>query len=468
MIGTTFGNYRIDSKLGAGGMGVVYKAFDTELDRPVAIKTLLSADSDDPSSLARFLREAKAASRLQHPAIVTIHHFGVEGETRYIVMEFVEGKTLKKVVGGHPLPVQQFCDIAIQVMDALALAHEKGVIHRDLKAENVMVTPRGQAKILDFGLAKLKEADTPNPDAETVFKTQAGLVIGTVSHMSPEQAMGKEVDARADIFSIGVVLYEMATGAMPFEAPTPQATLARVLDSEPTPVGRLNPEAPAELERAIHQCLNKNKAFRPDASELLVRLKAIQAMVASDPLATAVGVLPAATPGSGGYGAPTGYGSNPAGGTDEYRTPSTAYVPGMSRSGSSVVAPLAPPSASTRAIYGLVKVTRQLLSLGLWVVPLAYLLYFLIGGEVIKQQAVEGTPIMALMKALVVPVMQWVDSVFTFQMKSGKWNFMILALGFGAILLRFVLLLPVETVEQKLRLRLDHGQPRTPSRVHRV
>ncbi|MGH9555939.1 MAG: serine/threonine protein kinase, partial [Terriglobales bacterium] len=151
MIGTTFGNYRIDSKLGAGGMGVVYKAFDTELDRPVAIKTLLSADSDDPSSLARFLREAKAASRLQHPSIVTIHHFGVEGETRYIVMEFVEGKTLKKLIGGNPLPVQQFCDIAIQVVDALALAHEKGVIHRDLKAENVMVTPRGQAKILDFG-----------------------------------------------------------------------------------------------------------------------------------------------------------------------------------------------------------------------------------------------------------------------------------------------------------------------------
>ena len=470
MIGTTFGNYRIDSKLGAGGMGVVYKAFDTELDRPVAIKTLLSADSDDPSSLARFLREAKAASRLQHPAIVTIHHFGVEGETRYIVMEFVEGKTLKKLVGGNPLPAQQFCDIAIQVVDALALAHEKGVIHRDLKAENVMVTPRGQAKILDFGLAKLREAETPNPDAETVFKTQAGLVIGTVSHMSPEQAMGKEVDARADIFSIGVVLYEMSTGKMPFEAPTPQATLARVLDSEPTPVLRLNPDAPPEMERLIHQCLNKNKAFRPDASELLVRLKAIQALVSTDPLATAVGVLPAATPGSGGgYGLPTGYGSNPSGGTAEYRSPSTAYVPGVQGSGSSAVAPLPPPSASTSAVYNVVKGTRRLLSLALWVIPLTYFLYFIIGGGLIRQQAIEGTVVMAMMKALVVPVMQWVDSVFTFRMVSGGWNFMVLALGFAAIILRFVLLLPVETVEQKLRIRLDHGQPgRPPSRVHRT
>ncbi|MCI0356538.1 MAG: protein kinase [Acidobacteria bacterium] len=467
MIGTTFGNYRIDSKLGAGGMGVVYKAFDTELDRPVAIKTLLSADSDDPSSLARFLREAKAASRLQHSAIVTIHHFGVEGDTRYIVMEFVEGKTLKKLIGANPLPVPQFCDIAIQVVDALALAHEKGVIHRDLKAENVMVTPRGQAKILDFGLAKLREPETPNPDAETVFKTQAGLVIGTVSHMSPEQAMGKEVDARADIFSIGVVLYEMATGTMPFEAPTPQATLARVLDSEPTPVLRLNPDAPPEMERLIHQCLNKNKAFRPDASELLVRLKAIQALVATDPLATAVGVLPAATPGSGGVYIP-GYSSEPAAATADYRTPSTAYVPGVSRGGSSAIAALPPAAASTRTIYNVVRGTRRLLSLVLWILPLAYFLYFIIGGGLIRQQAVEGTVIMGLIRALVVPVMQWVDSVFTVRMVSGGWNFMVLVLGFAAIVLRFVLLLPVETVEQKLRIRLDHASGRPPSRVHRV
>ncbi len=467
MIGTTFGNYRIDSKLGAGGMGVVYKALDTELDRPVAIKTLLSADSDDPSSLARFLREAKAASRLQHPAIVTIHHFGVEGEIRYIVMEFVEGKTLKKVVGGNPMPTQQFCDIAIQIVDALALAHEKGVIHRDLKAENVMVTPRGQAKILDFGLAKLKEPENVDPDQATMFKTQAGLVIGTVSHMSPEQAMGKEVDARADIFSIGVVLYEMATGKMAFEAPSPAATLARLLDSEPTPVLRLNPEAPPEMERLIHQCLNKNKAFRPDASELLVRLKAIQAMVSTDPLATSVGVLPAATPGPG-YTLPTGYGSNPSARTDEYRSPSTAYVPGVQGSGSSAVA-LPPPAASTRALYNLVKGTRKLLALALWVLPLAYFLYFIIGGGVIKPSAVEGTVVMALIKAVVVPVMQWVESVFTFRMVSGGWNFMVLALGLAAIVLRFVLLLPVETVEQKLRIRLDQGQSgRPPSRVHRT
>jgi len=329
-----------------------------------------------------------------------------------------------------------------------------------------MVTPRGQAKILDFGLAKLKEPETPNPDAETVFKTQAGLVIGTVSHMSPEQAMGKEVDARADIFSIGVVLYEMATGTMPFEAPTPQATLARVLDSEPTPVLRLNPEAPPEMERLIHQCLNKNKTFRPDASELLVRLKAIQAMVATDPLATAVGVLPAATPGSGYM---PGYSSDPSAGTAEYRSPSAAYVPGGSRSGSSVITTTLPPAAaSTRTVYNLVRGTRKLLSLALWILPLAYFLYFIIGGGLIRQQALEGTPVMGLMRALVVPVMQWVDSVFTFQMKSGGWNFMVLALGFAAIVLRFVLLLPVETVEQKLRIRLDHASGRPPSRVHRV
>jgi len=276
MIGSTFGNYRIDSKLGEGGMGVVYRATDTELDRPVAIKTLISAADED--SVARFLREAKAASRLQHPAIITIHQFGVEAGTRFLVMEYVEGKTLKRVINGAPMHLNQLCEIAIQVADGLEMAHEAGVIHRDMKAENVMVTPRGQVKILDFGLAKLKEPEAAQgDDSPTVYQTQVGVIMGTISHMSPEQALGSEVDPRADIFSFGVVLYEMTTGKMPFDGPTPQATLARILNQEPDAVRTLNPDAPPELEQLINDCLKKNRLERPSALQVRDRLKNIQA-----------------------------------------------------------------------------------------------------------------------------------------------------------------------------------------------
>ncbi|HET7842312.1 MAG TPA: serine/threonine-protein kinase, partial [Terriglobia bacterium] len=249
-----FGNYRIDEKLGEGGMGVVYLATDEELERRVALKTLISGAGQDEERLARFLREAKAVSRLQHPSIVTMYHFGVEGDTRYLVMEYIEGKTLRKIISGKPLPISQLIEYAIQVADGLALAHEKGVIHRDLKAENVMITPRGQVKILDFGLAKLKEVKPQAADEETAFRTEFGMVVGTVSTMSPEQAMGREVDARSDIFSLGVILYQMATGKLPFEGPTPQATLALILNQEPVAVSDLNPEVPPELARLIQQC----------------------------------------------------------------------------------------------------------------------------------------------------------------------------------------------------------------------
>ncbi|HXE91524.1 MAG TPA: serine/threonine-protein kinase [Terriglobales bacterium] len=471
MIGTQFGNYRIEAKLGAGGMGVVYKAFDTELDRPVAIKTLLATDSSDPGSLARFLREAKAASRLQHSSIVTIHHFGVEGDTRYIVMEFVEGKTLKKIISGKPIAIDQFFDIGIQTMDGIALAHEKGIIHRDLKAENIMVTTRGQVKILDFGLAKIREAESANPDDVTVYKTQAGLVIGTVSHMSPEQAMGKEVDVRSDIFSMGVVFYEMATGAMPFDAPTPQATLARVLDSEPTPVYRLNPDIPPELERLIHQCLNKNRDFRPDAAEVLARLKALQAawMGGEQVLPTAiVGTNPV-------YAAGAGYGDAATLGSGEARPPSgaraTGYATRPASSGAmtwGAQAQPAPPDPKAKAIYQAVKTTRIVLSLALLTIPLAYVLYFVVGGGIIRQQAIEDTFLMSFMRAVVVPVMQLVDRVFAVRLVSGGWNFMLLILGVGAFILRFLLLMPFERVEHKLRLRVEGSGPRRVSRLERM
>src|SRR3954468_2696889 len=278
MIGSNFGNYRIDEKLGEGGMGVVYRATDTELDRSVAIKTLLT--SADPEASGRFMREAKAASRLAHPAIITIHHFGVESETRFIVMEYVEGKTLKRIIGGKPMHLNQLCEIAIQVADGLAMAHEHNVIHRDMKAENVMVTPRGQVKILDFGLAKLKEPEA-KPNDKTVFQTQVGVIMGTVSHMAPEQALGSEIDARADIFSFGVVLYEMATGVMPFDAPSAQAMLAKILNQEPVAAITLNPEMPPELDQLISACLKKDRTFRPTAQELRDRLKKIQASLSA-------------------------------------------------------------------------------------------------------------------------------------------------------------------------------------------
>src|SRR5689334_19408016 len=165
-----FGNYRIDQKLGEGGMGVVYLATDEELERRVALKTLISGAGQDEERLARFLREAKAVSRLQHPSIVTMYHFGVEGDTRYLVMEYIEGKTLRKLISGQALPISQLLEYAIQIADGLSLAHERGVIHRDLKAENVMITPRGQVKILDFGLAKLKEVKAQTGDEETGFR----------------------------------------------------------------------------------------------------------------------------------------------------------------------------------------------------------------------------------------------------------------------------------------------------------
>ena len=215
MIGTTLGNYHIDEKLGAGGMGVVYRATDKQLGRLVAIKTLTLGSTMRREFLARFLREARAESQLQHPCVVVIHQMSIESDPPYIVMEYVEGRTLKEIISGKPLPVNQLCEIAIQVADGLAAAHEKDIIHRDIKSQNIMLTPRGQVKILDFGLAKMKQATKPSAtvektmilgevsltpeveekaDAQTIhdFKTTAGTIMGTASNMSPEQAGGRK------------------------------------------------------------------------------------------------------------------------------------------------------------------------------------------------------------------------------------------------------------------------------------
>jgi serine/threonine protein kinase len=452
MIGTTFGNYRIDDKLGEGGMGVVYRATDTELGRAVAIKTLLTDPSLDQEGLAaRFLREAKAASRLQHPSIVTIHHFGVEGNTRYIVMEYVEGKTLKKIIGNEPMPISTLLEIAIQVADGLAMAHEKGVIHRDMKAENVMVTTRGQVKILDFGLAKLNEPaqTTTTDDAETVYKTQEGLAIGTVSHMSPEQALGREVSDRSDIFSLGVVLYEMSTGKMPFSGSSAQVTLARILDAEPQPVTRLNPDLPPELDVLIRHCLSKNKNYRPSADEVVTRLKNIQASLSANQL-TSPDLRGAA-------------GKTPAGGTriasgsrsiqpfsDSRQHPAFAE---LAAGAAPEKEEAAPPPPDAKRVYNMLKAVRIVMAIVTLSLPLAYFAYLFIKAGVIRATAVDGTVLMGFISVVVIPVHEQVTKLVTVNFMVNQWDLSLVGLGILMFLVRYFILMPFDSAEHWAKKR---------------
>src|SRR5216110_3099516 len=287
LIGQLIGHYRIESLLGIGGMGEVYLARDERLGRKVALKLLPEHLTEDETQLRRFKTEARNASALNHPNILTVHEIGVEGKRYFIATEFIEGITLRPLLRRGRMNLHDALEIAVQVASALAAAHETGVVHRDIKPENIMLRPDGYAKVLDFGIAKLTEqrptADLHGVGTTAVLQTRPGLVLGTGRYMSPEQTRGQKVDARSDIWSLGVVLYEMVGGSPPFRGETPSDCIASILTTEPPPLSDVLPDVPVKLESILQKALRKKSDERYQTiKEMLADLRILKGELETD------------------------------------------------------------------------------------------------------------------------------------------------------------------------------------------
>src|SRR5215472_9772801 len=316
MLNETIAHYRVLRKLGSGGMGVVYEAEDTKLGRRVALKFLPEDSHRDPQALERFLREARAASSLNHSGICTIHAIEEHDAKTFIAMELLEGQTLDKLLRQGVMPVARAIEIGIQLADALDAAHKKGIIHRDIKPANIFVTERGPVKILDFGLAKLTTEHHAYADCkamgntETLLLTSPGTAVGTIAYMSPEQARGEDLDARSDLFSLGAVLYQIVTGKLAFPGSTSAVVFDNILRNAHVAPVSLNPEVPAELERILNKALEKDRDVRYQvAAEMRADLKRLQremdsGKVAAASSASAAAAAPTSTPTPAGTSAP--------------------------------------------------------------------------------------------------------------------------------------------------------------------
>lgn len=455
LAGTTFGPYRIEEKLGQGGMGVVYKATDTALQRPVALKMIKGKQAETEGGQARFMREARAASRLQHPCIVTIYQFGVEGDTEFIAMEFVEGNSLRKLLHDGPLPLADLYRVAVQVAEGLAAAHEANVVHRDLKGDNIMVMPKGAVKILDFGLAKLKDpAPDESDDTATAFQTQAGLAVGTATHMSPEQAMGRDVDGKSDVFSFGVVLYHMATGKMPFSGPNAATTMAQILDANPTPVRELNPDVPEELALLTSRCLQKNKAHRPPAADVLKILRALRDAQGGGRGAAAVAAAlsPLDSPAAG-VASP----SPVPGGVTAWQTPPQGVLspgsgyPATRPSGQQTVLMEDEPPPQPSPFYRPMVILDSIITWITVALLLALAVLFVASGLPVFAKDMEQYSLYLQAKALLAPLVDYVHRITEQKDSARIWDMTYPGVGIGLLIVRAFILWPVRSAQRALR-----------------